>query len=382
MNYLSLFSGIGAPESALKNIGINYNLVGFSEVDKYAVKSYCEIHGVDESLNLGDITKIDLDKLPKDIDLITGGFPCQDISVAGKQKGISPSLTTMGGGNTQPKILDFPCIAASRGRYNSDGTTSQKLEINNTGNTNTITSVQKDNYVLVKEATKKGYKKAYDGDSINLEQPNSKTRRGRVGKQIANTLTTSCNQGGLEKKQRKDIKELDKYCEYCGLKLERKRFNGRLEDFTAFKNRKFCNKECMRKSFLKIGYTNANWSNAHASARNINKLILKKDRCEICGGTKNLDIHHIDGEWKDNNLDNLMCLCRSCHTKIERNKTNFRIRKLTPKEAWRLMGFGDDQFEKAAKVCSNSQLYKQAGNSIVVNVLESIFENLRYIFEL
>ena len=69
MNYLSLFSGIGAPESALKNIGINYNLVGFSEVDKYAVKSYCEIHGVDESLNLGDITKIDLDKLPKDIDL-------------------------------------------------------------------------------------------------------------------------------------------------------------------------------------------------------------------------------------------------------------------------------------------------------------------------
>ena len=67
MNYLSLFSGIGAPESALKNIGIDYNLVGFSEIDKYAVKSYCEIHGVDESLNLGDITKIDLDKLPKKV---------------------------------------------------------------------------------------------------------------------------------------------------------------------------------------------------------------------------------------------------------------------------------------------------------------------------
>lgn len=53
-----------------------------------------------------------------------------------------------------------------------------------------------------------------------------------------------------------------------------------------------------------------------------------------------------------------------------------RIRKLTPKECWRLMGFDDEDFEKAAKVNSNSQLYKQAGNSIVVNVLMAIFDNL------
>lgn len=51
---------------------------------------------------------------------------------------------------------------------------------------------------------------------------------------------------------------------------------------------------------------------------------------------------------------------------------NHRIRKLTPKECWRLMGFSDEDFEKAEKVCSNTQLYKQAGNSIVVNVLEGI----------
>ena len=55
---------------------------------------------------------------------------------------------------------------------------------------------------------------------------------------------------------------------------------------------------------------------------------------------------------------------------------NLRIRKLTPKECWRLMGFDDDDFERAAKVNSNSQLYKQAGNSIVVNVLEAIIKNL------
>ena len=55
---------------------------------------------------------------------------------------------------------------------------------------------------------------------------------------------------------------------------------------------------------------------------------------------------------------------------------DLRIRKLTPKECWRLMGFDDEDFEKASKVNSNSQLYKQAGNSIVVNVLEGILRNL------
>lgn len=56
---------------------------------------------------------------------------------------------------------------------------------------------------------------------------------------------------------------------------------------------------------------------------------------------------------------------------------NMRIRKLTPLECWRLMGFDDEDFEKAkAAGISNSQLYKQAGNSIVVNVLEGILKNL------
>lgn len=55
---------------------------------------------------------------------------------------------------------------------------------------------------------------------------------------------------------------------------------------------------------------------------------------------------------------------------------NLRIRKLTPREYWRLMGFSDEVFEKAQKVNSDTQLFKQAGNSIVVNVLEAILSNL------
>jgi hypothetical protein len=123
------------------------------------------------------------------------------------------------------------------------------------------------------------------------------------------------------RKERKDIKKLDKYCEYCNNKLERKRYNGVLESFPHFKKRKFCDIECMRRSFLKKGnHADGSFSSSHITARRINELLLKKDTCESCGATKNLDIHHIDNNWRNNNIDNLMCVCRSCHMKIHRRK--------------------------------------------------------------
>lgn len=88
MKDLSLFSGIGAFEKAISNLGIPLDLVAYCEIDKYASKSFAAIHGVSEEMNIGDITKVDAKKLPKDIDLVTYGFPCQDISLAGKQKGL------------------------------------------------------------------------------------------------------------------------------------------------------------------------------------------------------------------------------------------------------------------------------------------------------
>ena len=113
-----------------------------------------------------------------------------------------------------------------------------------------------DNSIAVREATKKGYAEAHEGDSINFEQPNSKTRRGRVGKGVAQTLNTSPQQAVVE--------------------------------------------------------------------------------------------------------------------------PSLRIRKLTPKECFRLMGFDDNDVDILVEnEISNTQLYKQAGNSIVVNVLEAIFENLK-----
>lgn len=140
--------------------------------------------------------------------------------------------------------------------------------------------------VIVKQATKQGYDIAYEYDSINIEQPNSQTRRGRVGRQIANTLTCGCNQA---------------------------------------------------------------------------VAIVQTPRGNNKGGIKEVCPTISAHSWEDNN--HLV--------------QNLRIRKLTPLECWRLMGFQDEHFYKAQNAgISNNQLYKQAGNSIVVDVLEHIFMNL------
>ena len=70
---LSLFTGIGAFEKALRNLNIPYELVGFSEIDKFAIKSYCAIHNVDEKVNLGDIKNIKTEEL-KEVDFMTWRF--------------------------------------------------------------------------------------------------------------------------------------------------------------------------------------------------------------------------------------------------------------------------------------------------------------------
>lgn len=86
LNVLSLFSGIGAFEEALKNLKVNYNLVNYCEFVDYIAKSYSLIHKVSLDKNLGDINNVDETKL-ENFDLMTYGFPCQSFSVQGKRLG-------------------------------------------------------------------------------------------------------------------------------------------------------------------------------------------------------------------------------------------------------------------------------------------------------
>lgn len=77
-------------------------------------------------------------------------------------------------------------------------------------------------------------------------------------------------------------------------------------------------------------------------------------------------------------IDEVVMNEREYKSDDDEQRTLYRIRKLTPKECWRLMAFSDEDFDKAAEVNSNTQLYKQAGNSIVKDVLMAIFKNLDF----
>ena len=105
-----------------------------------------------------------------------------------------------------------------------------------------------------------------------------------------------------------------------------------------------------------------------SKCKRLESLVEKTDFEE--GKVLNMDLYN---QTTNENIS--QCLTEPHHNS-QRLFDGLRIRKLTPKECWRIMGFDDEDFEKASKVNSNSQLYKQAGNSIVVNVLEDILKNL------
>ena len=383
MKFLDLFAGIGGFRLGMESAG--HECVGFCEIDKFARASYKAIHNTEGEIELHDITAVSDESIRGigSVDIICGGFPCQAFSIAGNRRGFEDTRGTLffeicrfasvlrpkylflenvrgllnhDGGATfetiirtldelgydvewqvlnsknfgvpqnRERVFIIGHLRGTSGRkvfpLSGDGAaiTCEQPKINKVGNirkkgksqsgdvvsidslapTLCSTTTQKDplkvlieneikqfgilqpNFnqcgvvyetdgiaptirayqggglepkIRVKEATSKGYAEAEVGDSVNLSHPNSKTRRGRVGKKVANALLTVESQGVIE--------------------------------------------------------------------------------------------------------------------------PDFRIRKLTPRECWRLQGFPDWAFDKAQEVNSNSQLYKQAGNSVTVNVIAAIAKEFR-----
>ena len=93
LKVVELFSGVGTQRMALRNLGIDHEVISMCEIDKYAIKSYEAIHG--ETPNLGDVSKVDPTTIP-DFDLLTYSFPCTDLSTAGKQQGMIRGETRSG----------------------------------------------------------------------------------------------------------------------------------------------------------------------------------------------------------------------------------------------------------------------------------------------
>lgn len=228
--------------------------------------------------------------------------------------------------------------------------------------------------VLIKNATKKGYIEAVEGDSVNLAYPESTTRRGRVGNQVAQTLQCNDNMGVIQKvdikqkvKVRKYPVNTEKLCETLrNAKVDNDINNKQLEillnvPLTTVEHW-FRKDNCFAIPAPEIWFKlkeilNINTNEFDESIMTFEEkdgVYEKANRCYLAEG-----------------------IAPTLTLQEEKIITDLRIRKLTPKECWRLMGFDDEDFEKAKSVpTSNSQLYKQAGNSIVVNVLEEIFKQL------
>lgn len=321
LRVLSLFSGIGAFELALRNIDIDYELVNYCEIDKYASKSYCAIHGVDENLNLWDITKININNLPNDIDMITHGSPCQSFSIAGLQHGGDE------GSETRSSLM---------------------------WNTVEIVKHCKPKYIIwenVKNVLSKNHRHNFDKYIKTLET---------LGYTNYWQVLNAKDYGVPQNRERIFVVSIlgeHKLYEFPkGFELNKRIHDFLDEDDIHGEKNNILVDENIKPSVRK------NFEREKEMISLSNKSIYT---CKCTSG------------WQDNKVGIQVTPTIRANNSFLAVYDNYKIKKISPNEAFRLMGFTDEDFYKAKETgISNSQLYKQAGNSIVVNVLEEIFRNL------
>ncbi len=108
----------------------------------------------------------------------------------------------------------------------------------------------------------------------------------------------------------------EKFCKHCEKQFFRVQYPSKLQDFTQFTKRIFCSKLCMLEFNLEREKTRQ-WNGQKLQS-------LKKDKCAQCKGTHWLGVHHRNGDWKNNDLNNLITLCASCHTKYHHKKGDYK----------------------------------------------------------
>lgn len=370
-----LFAGIGAFRKALINQNIPHEIVGISEMDKYAIKSYEAMYG--ETRNYGDISKIErLDYA----DLWTYGFPCQDISLAGDMKGIVREETRSGLLHEVERLLEVA---------KEEGTLPKFLIMENVKNLVSKKFIG-DFQRWIDKLSDLGYTtewKVLIASDYGIPQ-----RRERVF-----AVSVRKDKGGysfpepmlLEKKFRDLLEE----------EVEGKYFL-RKEMFEYFERH---SRECgdnfiQEKTCNQVGMlVGDKWAKQHERSSRVwgtdslcptlttctgggqeVKIIVQeatKKGYAIDEKGDSIDIAYINQNKRRARVDKERAHTITTSPQIG-TLTDHGVRKLTPRECFRLMGFSDGDFNKAQAVCSDTQLYKQAGNSIVVQVLEGILKNL------
>lgn len=316
LNIIELFAGIGSQTQALKNIGIEHKTVAISEIDRYALQSYELLHG--EVFNLGDISIIDPKTVP-DCDLMTYSFPCQDLSVAGAQLGAEE------GSGTRSSLL-WECkklIEVKKPRF---------LLMENVKNL--VGNTHKENFnKWLNFLESLGYSNYWKVlNAVDYGAPQSRERVFCIS--ILNP--------------KKDF--------VFPVPMERKIvLNDILEPKDKIPSNMYMNDRPYKKR-----------ENISISENGL----IHHGNLEMAGNESIKRVYSPEG----------VCPTLTTMTGGHRQPKIYLgedgVRKLTPKECWRVMGFSDDNFSKVEGKLSNTQLYKQAGNTICVSCLEAIFKEL------
>ena len=350
------FSGYGSQSISLERIGIDYEVVAISEIDKYAIQAYEAIHG--PTLNLGDISKIKVEDIPQH-DLFTYSFPCQDLSVAGKQAGLVRGQTRSGLLYECERIIEY-CKPKYLLMENVKNLVSKKFRPQFYEWLRYLKSLGYTNYTQVLNAKDYGVpqnrERVFVVSILGEHKPYEFPKPIKLDKCIRDILEDEVDEKYYIK-YNKPLPNLDFSKDIIGrLELGNYDLNNRLYSpgscgFTIrakMPDQKILELPCICAS---RGRNPENPSDRTVGAPTEQRLEFNTK------GTSNT----ITTVQKDNYV-------------VE---PTYRIRKLTPRECFRLMGMREDDIDKIQQAgISNTQQYKMAGNSIVIDVLEAIFRNL------
>ena len=374
---IELFGGIGSQAKALTNLKCDYTHHKLVEFDKHCINSYNEIHNT--KCNTSDITMVsgqDLEIVEtKKYDYVmTYSFPCQDLSLAGKQAGMKKGSGTRSGllwevERILHELKELPQVLLMENVPDVIGNANIK-DFNDWQKS--LETLGYNNYVQLLNAKHYGI-------------PQNRNRAFMVS--ILGDYSYT-----FPKRQKLTLRLKD----FLEDEVDEKYYlsENYIKTFTKELNGKYPRKKRFMQSIHKdnnvIAWTIGTRTGERPTDNFMLEPVIKTDNKESkVYKIKNEDMprHRL---YDVNNVcftittaDNQQpyIIQKSKGVKTDRGVLSIKgidywVRKLTPKECWSLMGFTDEDFNKASKVNSNAQLYKQAGNSIVVQVLEAIFKQM------
>lgn len=370
MKFIDFFSGIGGFHTGLEKAGMK--CIGWCEFDKFAQASYRAMYDTDNLWFGDDVTKVKGKNLPK-ADLWTFGFPCQDVSIAGKQKGIKEG-TRSGLFYEIMRLIDE--CEENKPKWLVCENVKNLLSIDGGGGFLTVIS----------EMAERGYSiewKVYNSKNYGVPQNRERVYIiGYSGKECIGKLLPNPRENTTTLKQvvggSQGMRVYDPDGTSCtlsalgggmgaktGLYTIMESGVHNLGNVTAYKNDYTVYASGVARTLMACSYKHV----PQVAIKNATKTGYTM--AEIGDG---IDLAYPNSQTRRGRVQPQQAntLTTNDNLGVLVDDQPIRIRKLTPKECWRLQGFSDAQYEKAATVNSNSQLYKQAGNAVTVNVVEEI----------